>query len=105
MSTPVVFLLAMMSMMGVVDPVRQAFIHEQISSQQRATIISFQQMFKGAGSIVGQVGLGYIAHRHSVGLGYIVGGVACLLLSVPFILALKRLKSPGDSIKTIKKVT
>ncbi len=89
--------MAMMCMMGVVDPVRQAFIHAQIPSQQRATIISFQQMFKGAGSIVGQVGLGYVSQQYSVGLGYIVGGLACLL-SVPFILGLKRLKSPGVNI-------
>ena len=75
--------------MGVQMPVRQAFFHEVVPSEQRATVISFDSMVGGVGGVVGQVGLGELAERRSYSAGYILGG-AITLVAIPLTWAVRR---------------
>jgi MFS family permease len=84
-----------MGTMGVIDPVRQAFLHREIPSGQRATVISFQQIFVGGGSVLGQLALGYCANAASIPAAYALGG--CLsLLSLPSIFLLRSFRRETD---------
>ena len=80
---------------GLMGPVRQAYLHKMIPSEQRATIISFDSLVGNLGSVGGQVGLGYLARQQSLSIGYISGGMISLL-SLPILLLLRRLSLPAD---------
>ena len=58
------------------SPVRQAYLHQLVPSEQRATVVSFDSMVSGAGGVGGQVGLGALGEARSVGSAFVVGGVA-----------------------------
>ncbi len=59
---------------GVLGPVRQAYINENIPSAQRATVLSFDSFFSDIGAVVGQMGLGYAAQAVSKAAAYTIGG-------------------------------
>ncbi len=81
--------------MGVQMPVRQAFLHEMVPGEQRATVVSFDSMVSGAGGVVGQVGLGAVADRRGYSAGYIIGG-AVTLIAVPLVLLLRKRSDNAD---------
>lgn len=80
---------------GVQMPVRMAFFHQVVPSEQRATVISFDSMVGGVGGIVGQTGLGELAERRGYSAGYIVGG-AVTLLAVPLVWLVRRRNDDAD---------
>lgn len=82
---------------GVMQPVRQAYIHSAIPSEARATIVSLDSMVASAGGVVGQSGLGYLAQMRSLGAGYVSGGFISLLL-IPILLRLRSLDEEQDFI-------
>jgi len=67
---------------GIVGPVRQAFLNEQIPSAQRATVLSLDAFFADAGGVVGQPALGRVAERSSIAVAWILGSIF-LGLGVP----------------------
>ncbi len=81
--------------MGVMMPVRQAYLHQVVDSRYRATVISFDAMVASVGGAGGQVGLGALAERRSYGAGYVVGG-ALTALAIPALVLLRRLSSPEN---------
>jgi len=81
--------------MGVQMPVRQAFIHAMVPSAQRATVVSFDSMIGGIGSVGGQTGLGVVADRTSYSVGYVLGG-AISLAAVPIVWMVRRMRTPED---------
>lgn len=83
--------------MGVMMPVKQAYMHQAIPSEQRATVISFDSLIGSGGSAGGQAVLGYLSQVHSISQGYIVGGLATALV-LPVQIILRRLNSPVDII-------
>ena len=83
--------------MGVTGPVKQAYLHQVIPSDHRATVISFNSMMGNGGSVASQVGLGYVSQIHSIALGFVVGGIAAGAV-VPVLAVLRRLGEPADSI-------
>jgi MFS family permease len=89
--------LVVMGTMGVWGPVRQAYLHQSIPSEQRASVISFDSLVSSAGSMFGQIGLGRLAQTQSIASGYIVGGFTIVLV-LPVIVLLRRLGEPADSI-------
>jgi MFS family permease len=89
--------LIVMAAMGVWGPVRQAYMHQVIPSEQRASVISFDSMVSSGGSAVGQLGLGRLAQNQSISAGYVVGGLA-LTLVLPVVARLRRLDEPADII-------
>lgn len=72
--------------LGLLGPIRQAFINKHIPSAQRATVLSLDSFFADAGGAVGQPGYGWIARAVSIPVGYLLGaafiGVATPLYRV-----------------------
>ena len=79
------------------SPVRQAYLHEMISSEHRATVASFDALFGSLGSVGGQTGLGYLAQVQTIPVGFVAaGGIASMAL--PVLLGLRKLGGPADRI-------
>ena len=90
------YLIGMMSS-GVFQPVRQAYLHQVVPSEQRATVLSLASLVSSTGSMFGQGGLGWVAARTSLATGYVVGG-ALTALAIPPVLAIRRLGGVADLI-------
>jgi MFS family permease len=89
------FLLVASVAIGVQMPVRQAFVHGMVPSAERATVVSFDSLISGVGSVAGQAGLGVYAERQGYSVAYVVGG-AITLVAAPIVWAARRLKTPAD---------
>ncbi|HXG75861.1 MAG TPA: hypothetical protein VNJ53_04770, partial [Gaiellaceae bacterium] len=64
---------------GVTRPVRQAYLHQLVPSEQRATVVSFDSMVSNVGGVGGQLGLGALGEARSVGAAFVAGGAATAL--------------------------
>ncbi len=84
--------------MGAQLPVRSAFFHTVVPSEQRATVISFDSMVGGAGGVVGQTSLGGFSDRRGFSAGYIVGG-AVTAAAVPLLWLVRRRRDPADHLE------
>jgi MFS family permease len=67
---------------GVIMPVRQGFLNEQIPSARRATVLSLDSFFGDAGGAAGQPALGWLAQRAGLPISWVVGSLF-LGISVP----------------------
>ncbi|GJM39702.1 MAG: MFS transporter [Acidimicrobiales bacterium] len=88
--------------LGVISPVRQAYVHHVAPSEHRATVISFDAMLASVGGTGGQLGLGRLsgaADDLTVGLGrgYVVGGLTSVLVW-PLVWAVRRRGDEADVI-------
>jgi MFS family permease len=92
-----VFFLIVAVAMGTTSPVKQAYLHNSIPSEQRASVTSFDSMFANGGGVLSQAGLGYMSRARSIGEAYVLGGLATIL-AVPVLLLLRRLARPADII-------
>ncbi len=90
-------LLLVTASIGVTSPVRQAYLHQVVPTEQRATVVSFDSMVSNVGGIGGQVGLGALGEARSVGSAFVVGGVVTAA-ALPLIAKVRRLGGPADSI-------
>lgn len=90
-------LLVVAGALGVVSPVRQALLHQETSSEHRATVVSFDAMVSSVGGVGGQIGLGAVSDARSFGAGYVVGGSATAL-ALPALMLLRRLGAPSDRL-------
>jgi MFS family permease len=95
--TVAVFLVGAMAE-GVLEPVRQAYLHQSIPTSERATLVSFDSLVGNVGSIAGSTGLGYLSQVRSVPFGFVVGGLATVLV-LPLFGRLRRLNEPADRIE------
>jgi MFS family permease len=93
----VAFFLIGTTTLGVIGPVKQAFMHQIIPSEQRATVISFDSMVGNGGGVLGQGSLGYLSQVRSLAEGYVFGGIFTIL-ALPLLFLLRRLKTPADII-------
>jgi len=80
---------------GVFTPVKQAYLHDLIPGEQRATLVSFDSLVGNLGSIGGQVGLGYVSRERGIADGYVLGGAATVLV-LPILAVLRRRGGPAD---------
>lgn len=83
---------------GLSMPVKQAYIHSLIPSDKRATIISFDSLVGSSGSVIGQMGLGYLSKVMSIPFGYLVGGIF-LIARIPVVNRLKKRKDAEDILE------
>ncbi len=81
--------------LGVSGPVKQAFLHQLIPTEQRASVISFDSMIGNAGGVAGQSALGYLSRAASIQDAFLVGGIATLT-SLPILSLLRRRSDPAD---------
>lgn len=93
----VLFFLIGLGAVGVIQPVAQAYLHQLIASENRATVVSFQSLANNAGSVVSQIGLGYMSQAISIPSGFVTGGLVSLL-ALPVILLIRGLGKPADRI-------
>ena len=91
-----VFLLGAVAV-GLLRPVRQTYLHLSIPTSERATLVSFDSLVGSLGSVGGQPGLGYLAQERSIPSGFVVGGLATLLV-LPIYSRLRALGEPADRI-------
>ena len=92
----VVFLLIVTGTMGVAGPVKQAFMHQLISAEHRASVVSFDAMIGSGGGILGQTSLGYMSRSKSIADAYFYGGLATVL-ALPVLMILRRSADPADA--------
>jgi MFS family permease len=90
-------LLIVTATVGVIGPVRQAYIHKTVRGEQRATVVSFDSMVANLGGVGGQAGLGYLAQVRDYPAGYVAGGAATLL-AIPLYFGIRMLKEEADQI-------
>jgi MFS family permease len=89
--------LVVMATWGVWTPVKQAYLHQLVPSEQRATVISFDSLVGSAGSVLGQTALGRLSQTQSIAAGYVVGGLSTALVW-PVVALLRRRNDEADLI-------
>jgi MFS family permease len=82
---------------GVLQPIRQTYLHHSIPTSERATLVSFDSLVGSLGSVGGQTGLGYLSQERSIPAGFVIGGLATLL-TLPIFARLRGLNEPADQI-------
>ena len=74
-------------------PMRQAFVNGLIPSEQRATVLSFDNLIASAGGVVVQPALGRVADVHGYAASYLVcAGIQ--VAAVPFVSLARRAQGP-----------
>jgi MFS family permease len=90
------FLLVVWGMIFAAEmPIRQAYLNGMISSQQRATVLSFDSLMGNTGGVVVQPVLGKSADVYSYSASYVIGA-AIQVLAVPLLFLSRRENSPSD---------
>ncbi len=82
---------------AITGPLRQAFINGVIPSEQRATVLSFDNLMGSAGGVVAQPLLGRVADVNGYAASYLVSG-AIQALALPFIYLARREHAASDPI-------
>jgi MFS family permease len=82
---------------GVLQPVRQTYLHRSIPTSERATLVSFDSLMGSLGSVGGQTGLGFLSQERSIPVGFVVGGLATVL-AMPIFGRLRALDEAADRI-------
>ncbi len=91
-------LLAVWAMAFAVSaPVRQAFVNGVAPSEQRATVLSFDNMMSSAGGVVTQPALGRVADVFGYPSSY-VASAAIIAVAVPFVVLARRENASSDPI-------
>lgn len=83
---------------GLLQPVRQAYLHASIPTSERATLVSFDSLMGSLGSVGGQTGLGYLSQERSIPFGFVLGGIVTFAV-VPLFGRLRALDEPADRIE------
>jgi MFS family permease len=88
--------------LGVITPVRQAYVHHVAPTEHRATVISFDAMVGSVGGVGGQLGLGRLADSAAdpvtgFARGYVVGGLTTALVW-PLVWMVRRRGGDADVI-------
>ena len=79
------------------SPFRQAFVNGLIPSEQRATVLSFDNLMGSAGGAVIQPVLGRVADVSGYGVAYVVSA-AINAVAVPFVWLARRERASADPI-------
>ena len=82
---------------GVLQPVRQTYLHHSIPTSERATLVSFDSLVGSLGSVGGQTGLGFLSQERSIPAGFVIGGLATIL-ALPIFGRLRALGESADRI-------
>ena len=79
-------------------PIRQAYINGLIPSEQRATVLSFDNLLGSSGGVVIQPALGKVADAASYATSYLVGA-GIVLAAWPFMLLARRERPVSDPVE------
>ena len=78
-------------------PVRQAYVNGIVPSEQRATVLSADNLIGSLGGVVSQPGLGRVAELWGYPASYLATS-ALQFLAVPFVWLARREKAGSDAI-------
>lgn len=84
------------TMFAISMPVRQAYINGLIPSEQRATVLSSDNMITSIGAAGLQPSLGKTADMWSYGTSFVMSGLVHLL-ALPFVILARRENAPSDT--------
>jgi MFS family permease len=79
-------------------PIRQAYLNGLIPSEQRATVLSFDNLLGSSGGVVIQPALGKVADVSSYASSYLVAA-AFQALATPFVVMARRARAPSDPVE------
>ena len=79
-------------------PIRLAFLNGLIPSEQRATVLSSDNLLSSSGGVVVQPALGKVADVWGYAASYLVAA-AIEVLAVPFVLLARGRRAPSDPIE------
>ncbi|HEY8636546.1 MAG TPA: MFS transporter [Candidatus Limnocylindrales bacterium] len=82
---------------AIEGPLRQAFLNGVIPSEQRATVLSFDNLMGSAGGVFSQPALGRVADLNGYGASYLVSA-GLQALALPFIVLARWEKAVSDPI-------
>jgi MFS family permease len=82
---------------SITMPMRQAYLNGIIPSQQRATVLSFDNLMSSAGGVAAQPALGRAADVFGYATAYLLCA-AVEALALPFLLLARREDAPSDRI-------
>jgi MFS family permease len=82
---------------AVSTPVRQAFVNGVVPTEQRATVLSFDNLMSSAGGVATQPALGPVADVFGYSASYITSA-AIIAVAVPFVVLARRENASSDSI-------
>jgi MFS family permease len=85
-------------------PLRQAYLNGVIPSEQRATVLSFDNMIGATGGVIIQPALGRVADVNGYGTSYVVAA-GIQALAIPFLVLARREKAVSDPITDEKTPT
>jgi MFS family permease len=85
-------------MISAVMPVRQAYLHGLISSEHRATVVSFDSLLGSSGGVVFQPALGKAADVWGYPVSYLFGA-AIQALALPFVWLARRENAESDPME------
>ena len=83
---------------AIEGPLRQAYINGLISSEQRATVLSFDSLMGSAGGVVAQPVLGRVSDVYGYGPAYLVTGII-QAVAIPFTIIARRANASSDPIE------
>jgi MFS family permease len=83
---------------AIAGPLRQAYINGLISSEQRATVLSFDSLMGSAGGVVAQPLLGRVSDIYGYGPAYLVAGTI-QAVAIPLTLIARRANAASDQIE------
>jgi MFS family permease len=79
-------------------PIRQTYLNGLIPSEQRATVLSFDNLLGSSGGVVIQPALGKVADVSSYAASYLVAA-AVQALAVPFLVLARRTRAASDPVQ------
>jgi MFS family permease len=82
---------------AVTMPMRQAYLNGIIPSQQRATVLSFDNLMASAGGVGAQPALGRAADLYGYATAYLLCA-AVEVAALPFLALARREKAASDSV-------
>ena len=82
---------------SIATPIRQAYLNGIIPTQQRATVLSFDNLMASAGGVAAQPALGRAADVWGYPTAYVVSGVI-QLAALPFLVLARRENAASDRI-------
>jgi MFS family permease len=82
---------------SIATPIRQAYLNGIIPTQQRATVLSFDNLMSSAGGVAAQPALGRAADVWGYPTAYVVSGVI-QLAALPFLVLARRENAASDRI-------
>lgn len=84
---------------AAIGPVRQAYVNGIVPSEQRATVLSTDNMFASVGGVLSQPALGKTADLYGYPGSYLATAVV-QALAVPFVLLARKEKASSDPIES-----